>query len=121
MFIQGMGYAQKVGYKPEMANHTNKVPYRSVGFRLRILYYSFNMFFTKLYPIFGDFVSQVHDLIPEQVVFGRLKLEVLSPEEIKDHTHHLVGMLVFILGECNHIIQVDKAIVEIEFTQAILY
>ena len=65
-------------------------------------------------------VSQIVDLRFEHLTLGWLQLEAVFSEAIEDHLHPL-QMLFGCLRENYHIIQVDEAIGEVQFTQTALH
>ena len=65
-------------------------------------------------------VSQIVDLGFKHLTLGRLQLEAVFSEAIKDHPHSM-QMLFRHLRENYHIIQIDEAIGEVQFAQAVLH
>ena len=65
-------------------------------------------------------VSQIVDLGFKHLTLGRLQLQAVFSEVIEDHSHSL-QMLFRHLRENYHIIQVDEAIGEVQFTQTVLH
>ena len=65
-------------------------------------------------------VSQIVDLGFKHIALGQLQLEAMFSEVIKDHSHSL-QMLFRHLRENYHVIQVDEAIGEVQFTQTVLH
>ena len=65
-------------------------------------------------------VSQIVDLGLKHITLGWLQLEAMFSEVIEDHSHSL-QMLFRHLRENYHVIQVDEAIGEVQFTQTVLH
>ena len=65
-------------------------------------------------------VSQIVDRGFKHIALGWLQLEAMFLEAIKDHSHSL-QMLFRHLRENYHVIQVDEAIGEVQFTQTVLH
>ena len=71
-------------------------------------------------PFLAHMVSQIVDLGFKHITLGWLQLEAMFSEVIKDHSHSL-QMLFRHLRENYHVIQVDEAIGEVQFTQTVLH
>ena len=69
-------------------------------------------------PLLAHMVSQIVDLRFKHLALGWLQLEAVFLEVIEDHSHSL-QMLFRHLRENYHIIQVDEAIGEVQFTQTV--
>ena len=65
-------------------------------------------------------MSQIVDLLLEHITLRWLQLEAMFSEAIEDHSHS-VQMLLRHLRENCHIIQIDEAIGEVQFTQTVLH
>ena len=65
-------------------------------------------------------VSQIVDLGFQHLALGQLQLEAVFLEVIEDHLHSM-QMLFRHLREDYDIIQIDEAIGEVQFTQAVLH
>ena len=65
-------------------------------------------------------VSQIVDLGFKHIALGWFQLEAMFSKVIEDHSHSL-QMIFRHLREYFHVIQVDEAIGEVQFTQTILH
>ena len=70
------------------------------------------------YPSFTHVMGQIINLGLEHLTFGRFQLKTMFSESVKNYTHPF-QVLLLSFGENYHIIQVDEAIGEIQFAQAI--
>ena len=71
-------------------------------------------------PLLAHMVSQIIDLRLKHISLRWLQLEAMFSEAVEDHTHSL-KMLLRHLRENYHVIQVDEAIGEVQFTQTVLH
>ena len=65
-------------------------------------------------------VSQIVDLRFKHLALGWLQLEAVFTEVIEDHSHSM-QMLFRHLRENYHVIQIDEAIGEVQFTKTVLH
>ena len=103
-----------------MTNQANKRLHFSVSVWRRTLSNRFQVLLRWKNPFLAHMVSQIVDLRFKHLTLGRLQLEAMFLEAIEDHSHSL-QMLFGYLRENYHVIQVDEAIGEVQFTQTVLH
>ena len=103
-----------------MTNQANKRLNFHVSVRKRTLSNGFQVLLHWKNPFLAHVVSQIVDLGFKHLTLGRLQLEAVFLEVIEDHSHSM-QMLFGCLRENYHIIQIDEAIGEVQFTQTVLH
>ena len=105
---------------PVMTNQANKTFHFGVGVRRQTLSNGFQVLLQWKNPFLAHMMNQMVDLGFEHLALGWLQLEAVFSEAIKDHSHYL-QMLFRHLRENYHVIQIDEAIGEVQFTQTVLH
>ena len=114
--IQGCCNFGKAYYEaPVVTNQSNKRLQFGVSVWRWTLNNGFQVLLLWKNPFLAHMVSQIIDLRLEHIALRWLQLEAVFSEVIEDHTHSL-KMLLRHLRENYHIIQVDEAIGEVQFT-----
>ena len=100
---------------PVVTNQSNKRLHFGVSVQRWTLSNGFQVLLRWKNPFLAHMVSQIIDLGLKHVTLRRLQLETVFSEVIEDHAHSL-KMLFRHLRENYHVIQVDEAIGEVQFT-----
>ena len=117
--VQGSSNAGKpLNEMPVVTNKSNKRLDFSISIWRRTLSNGFQILFRGEYPFFAHMMSQIVNLCLEHLTLRWFQLETMFPKSVKNNTH---SFQVFFLSsrKNDYIIQVDEAISEIQFTQAV--